>query len=45
MRPTRLLSLDEKGAEAISTWRFRPAMKNGAPVAVKANIQVNFRLL
>lgn len=37
--------LDEKAAEAISTWRFRPAMKNGSPVAVQANIQVNFRLL
>jgi TonB family protein len=37
--------LDEKGAEAISTWRFRPAMKNGSPVAVYANIEVNFRLL
>jgi TonB family protein len=37
--------LDEKGAQAISVWRFRPAMKNGTPVAVRANIEVNFRLL
>lgn len=28
--------LDEKGAEAITAWRFRPAMKNGVPVAVQA---------
>lgn len=37
--------LDEKGAQAISGWRFRPATKNGTPVAVRANIEVNFRLL
>ena len=37
--------LDENAAEAISTWRFRPATKNGAPVAVMANIAVSFRLL
>lgn len=37
--------LDEKGAEAISAWRFRPATRNGVPVAVFANIEVNFRLL
>lgn len=37
--------LDEKAAQTVSTWRFRPAMRNGKPVAVKANIEVNFRLL
>ena len=37
--------LDEKGAQAINVWRFRPATKNGTPVAVRANIEVNFRLL
>lgn len=37
--------LDERAAEAISTWRFRPAMTNGLAVAVQANIEINFRLL
>lgn len=37
--------LDEAGYQAVSTWRFRPAMKDGNPVPVVANIEVNFRLL
>jgi len=39
------LGLDEKAMEAVSKWRFKPAVKNGAPVAVGATIEVNFRLL
>lgn len=38
------LGLDEKAIEAVSRWRFRPAMKNGRPVATWANIEVGFRL-
>ena len=38
------MGLDEKALEAVSTWRFEPAQKNGHPVAVKMNIIVNFRL-
>jgi TonB family protein len=39
------LGLDEKAMEAVRQWRFRPAVKDGKPVAVKAEVQVDFRLL
>jgi TonB family protein len=38
------LGLDEKAIQAIRTWRFDPARKDGVPVAVQVNIEVNFRL-
>ena len=38
------LGLDEKAIEAVRTWRFQPAMKDGRAVAVLVNIQVSFRL-
>ena len=37
--------LDEKAMEAVGQWRFRPGVKDGQPVATKANVEVNFRLL
>jgi len=37
--------LDQSAMDAVSHWRFRPATKDGKPVAVKATIEVNFRLL
>lgn len=37
--------LDQSALDAVSQWRFRPATKNGSPVAVKATIEINFRLL
>ena len=38
------LGLDEKALEAVKTWRFEPAMKDGKPVAVEISVQVEFRL-
>jgi TonB family protein len=37
--------LDEKALEAVRSWRFRPGRRNGVPVPVRAQIEVNFRLL
>lgn len=39
------LGLDEKAIEAVMKWKFKPGMKGGQPVPVKANVEVNFRLL
>jgi len=39
------LGLDEKALDAINQWKFKPGMKDGAPVTVAATIEVNFRLL
>jgi len=38
------MGLDEKALEAVRTWRFEPAKKDGRPVAVQMNIIVNFHL-
>ena len=37
--------LDAKAIEAIQQWRFKPGEKDGQPVKVKVNVEVNFRLL
>ena len=39
------LGLDEKAIEAVSRWKFKPALRNGRPVRAAATIEVNFRLL
>jgi periplasmic protein TonB len=39
------MGLDEKAMEAVEKWKFKPGMKGGLPVNVKATIEVNFRLL
>jgi TonB family protein len=38
------LGLDEKAIEAVKRWKFEPAMKDGKPVSVQANISVGFHL-
>jgi protein TonB len=38
------MGLDQKAIEAVQSWRFEPAMKDGKPVAVQINVEVNFRL-
>lgn len=36
--------LDEKAVECMRKWRFKPDLRDGEPVPVKAQIEVNFRL-
>jgi TonB family protein len=38
------LGLDEKAIEAVRNWKFEPAQKDGRPVAVQINVEVDFRL-
>jgi periplasmic protein TonB len=38
------MGLDEKAMEAVRQWKFDPAKKDGHPVAVQINVEVNFRL-
>jgi TonB family protein len=50
-RPTNIqivnslgMGLDEKAIEKVKTWRFEPGMKDGHPVAVAINLEVDFHL-
>jgi TonB family protein len=38
------MGLDQKAIEAVRKWKFEPAMKDGRPVSVQINVEVNFRL-
>src|SRR5271165_750812 len=38
------MGLDEKAIDAVQQWRFEPATRNGQPVPVMINVEVNFRL-
>ena len=34
---------DENAIEAVQKWRFKPAKKDGQPVAVQINVQIHFK--
>ncbi len=38
------LGLDEKAVEAVRGWKFEPARREGQPVPVQVNVEVDFRL-
>ncbi len=38
------MGLDEKAVDAVKQYKFKPAMKDGHPVPVEINIEVNFQL-
>jgi protein TonB len=38
------MGLDEEAIKAVKTWTFEPALKDGKPVPVQINVEVNFRL-
>jgi TonB family protein len=38
------LGFEEQAVVAVKSWEFEPAMKEGKPVAVQLNIEINFRL-
>lgn len=38
------LGLDEKAQEAVRQWVYKPALRDGRPVAVQFDLSINFRL-
>ncbi len=39
------LGLDESAVKTVKMWKFKPGMKNGAPVPVQLTVEVDFSLL
>lgn len=39
------LGLDDQAVRAVEQWRFKPATRDGVPIAVQIDVGVNFRLL
>jgi TonB family protein len=39
------MGLDEQAVIAITQWKFKPGTKDGAPIPVLAQIEINFKLL
>jgi TonB family protein len=38
------MGLDEEAVRTVSTWKFKPAMRQGVPVPVQVEVEVSFRL-
>src|SRR5580698_2238424 len=38
------LGLDERAVAAVSQYTFQPATKDGSPVSVQLNVEVNFQI-
>ncbi len=38
------LGLEQKGIQSLGKWKFRPGMKEGKPVPVLVNIEIQFHL-
>lgn len=38
------LGFEEQAVEAVKSWEFEPSTKDGKPVAVQINVEINFRL-
>jgi TonB family protein len=38
------MGLDEEAFDSVRTWKFEPATKDGRPVPVMINVEVNFKL-
>jgi len=38
------MGLDERAADTVATWKFKPAMRNNSPVPVRVLVEVTFRL-
>jgi len=36
--------LDQNAIDAVNQWKFKPAVKDGKPVAVRTSVEVDFRL-
>jgi protein TonB len=38
------MGLDEEARKTVSTWKFKPGMRQGVPVPVRVQVEVSFRL-
>ena len=38
------MGLDEEAVKTVSTWKFKPGLRQGVPVPVQVSVEVSFRL-